>query len=100
MLRWSDDVEDKLKELLADTPRPYRKYLDGRVEAVAALQAEKLGRSEIDEDAMIRAYITCVPRHLRDGLPEILGEHNVDLEYYRAVFDEPPPLNHINNQTE
>lgn len=97
--RWSEDVREKLRELLADTPLAYRKYLDHCVDEVAQQQAKKLGRSEVDEDAMIRAYITCVPRHLRDGLHEVLGEHNVDLEYYQAVFDEPPPLSHSGHKT-
>lgn len=93
-LAWGAEVEEKLRELLADTPASYRKYLDPDVRAAAALQAQHLGKSEIDEDAMVRAYITVVPRHLRDGLHEILGEHNVDLQYYLPVFDEPNLIHH------
>lgn len=91
---WGAEVESKLRELLADTPANYRKYLDPDVRAAAELQAHHLGKSEVDEDAMIRGYITVVPRHLRDGLHEVLGEHNVDLQYYMPVFDEPNLVHH------
>ncbi|MBI5467189.1 MAG: hypothetical protein HY975_03170 [Candidatus Kerfeldbacteria bacterium] len=86
--RWPDEVTEKMKALLADTPMAYRKYIEGQIEPEALRQAEKLGRSEIDEDAMIRAFIVCVPRHLRDGIHEVLGEHDIDLQYYGPVFDE------------
>lgn len=89
--RWPEEVKEKLRELVADTPLAYRQYLTGCVEIVTEQQAQKLGRSEVDEDAMIRAYIVCVPRHLRDGLHDVLGEHNIDLQYYQPVFDEPVP---------
>jgi hypothetical protein len=91
---WGAEVELRMRELLADTPPAYRKYLDPDIRAAAELQAQHLGKSEIDEDAMIRAYITVVPRHLRDGLHEILSEHNIDLMYYMPVFDEPNMLHH------
>ncbi len=86
---WASEVEQKLRELIADAPITYRKYFDADVKNAARLQAQRLGKSEIDEDAMVRGFITCVPRHLRDGLQEVLGQHNVDLQYYLPVFDEP-----------
>ncbi|MEK7538014.1 MAG: DUF2621 family protein [Patescibacteria group bacterium] len=91
---WASEVEDKLRELLADTPPAYRKYLDPDVRECAELHAHRQGKSEVDEDAMIRGYITTIPRHLRDGIHEILGQHNIDIQYYRPVFDEPNPLDH------
>lgn len=100
-MRWSDEVKVKLSELLADTPAPYRKYVN-QCPAAAEFQARNLGRSEVDEDALVRGYIVIVPRHLRDGIEEVLSEHNYDLMYYRPVFDEaqykpvpktePPPV--------
>lgn len=98
-LAWAAEVEQKLRELLADTPAGYRKYLDGDVRTGAELQAQHLGKSEIDEDAMVRAFITCVPRHLRDGIHEVLNQHNIDLQYYMPVFDE-PNLVHKNHNHE
>lgn len=91
-IAWPAEVEIKLREMLADTPSGYRKYLDPEVRHCAELHAHRQGKSEIDEDAMIRGYITSVPRHLRDGLHEILGQHNIDLQYYMPVFDEPNPV--------
>lgn len=98
-IQWSPEVEIKLREMLADTPQAYRKYLDPDVRACAELQAHHLGKSEVDEDAMVRGYITVVPRHLRDGLHEVLTEHNIDLQYYFPVFDEPNPIHHPGHVT-
>ncbi|MBI3572729.1 MAG: hypothetical protein HY092_00840 [Candidatus Kerfeldbacteria bacterium] len=93
-IRWPEEVIEKLKELTADTPPSYRKYIDVTAKLAGEQQAERLGRSEVDEDAMVRGYITCVPRHLRDGIEEVLSEHNIDLIYFRPVFDEPQALIH------
>lgn len=87
-IRWHEEARTALQELIADTPMSYKKYLDLAVPA-AEHQAHILGRSEVDEDAMIRGYITAVPRHLRDGIEEPLLQHNVDIMYIRPVFDEP-----------
>lgn len=91
---WAGETEERLRELLADTPPAYRKFLDPEVRACAELHAQRMGKSEIDEEAMVRGYITCIPRHLRDGIQEVLGQHNIDVQYYRSVFDEPNPLTH------
>lgn len=91
-IAWAAEVEAKLKEMLADTPAGYRKYLDPDVRRCAEMHAHRMGRSEVDEDAMVRGYITTIPRHLRDGIHEVLGQHNVDLQYYMPVFDEPNPI--------
>ena len=96
-LAWAAEVEEKMRELLADTPMAYRKYIDADIRTSTELHAHRMGKSEIDEDAMIRGYITSVPRHLRDGLHEILGEHNIDLQYYMPVFDEPNPVHKNHN---
>jgi hypothetical protein len=93
-LAWASEVEEKLREMLADTPAAYRKFLDPDVRACAELHAKRQGKSEIDEDAMVRAYITVIPRHLRDGVKEILGQHNIDLQYYLPAFDDPNPLDY------
>lgn len=98
-IQWNADAAEKLREMLADTPMSYRKYLDADVRACAELQAHHLGKSEVDEDAMIRGFITVVPRHLRDGLHEVLTEHNIDLQQYFPVFDEPNPMQRIHKPT-
>lgn len=82
------ELREKLREMIADTPLTYRKYLKGVEESVIS-QAQKLGKSQVDEEAMVRGFITIVPRHLRDGITEILTQHNYDLLYFRPVFDEP-----------
>lgn len=83
-------MKEKLAELVADTPMQYRKYVDlGIVETASDWQAKKAGKSEVDEDSLVRGFIVAIPRHLRDGIHETLTEHNYDLLYFRPVFDEP-----------
>jgi hypothetical protein len=89
-INWSPETLEKLQVLIADSPLQYRAYVNvARVRGSADLQAQKLGKSEMDEEALIRGFITAVPRHLRDGITEVLTEHNYDLIYFRPVFDEP-----------
>ncbi len=97
-LIWASGVIEKLQEMLADTPRAYRQYLDLDVKQASELHAQHLGKSEIDEDAMVRGFITSIPRHLREGIHEVLGQHNVDLQYYQSVFDEPNPVHKKHSQ--
>lgn len=91
---WPPDVKEKLTALQADTPQQYKRYT---VDAVAAgeLQAKKIGRTEMDEESMVRGYIVSVPRHLRDGIEEVLSNHNFDLIYYRPSMDEANFPNHL-----
>src|SRR5262245_8357569 len=96
-MRWSPEVKERLLELKSDTPITYKQYLE-HCEASAEMQAVKLGKSEVDDEAMVRGYITAVPRHLRDGITEVLSEHNYDLMYFRPVFDEPNFANHNHDQ--
>lgn len=87
---WPPESKEKMRLLIADSPMQYRKYVNQeRIHDSAELQAKKLGKSEMDEEALVRGYITAVPRHLRDGVTEVLNEHNYDMTYFRPVFDEP-----------
>lgn len=91
---WPPDVHDKLAVMLGDTPMQYKRYT-ADAKAVAELQARKAGRTEIDEESMIRGFIISVPRHLRDGIEEVLTNHNIDLMYYRPALDEANYPNHL-----
>ncbi len=95
---WSPDMREKLHALIGDTPMNYKKYVSADlVKASTESQAHKLGKSEVDEDSLVRGYITAIPRHLRDGITEVLTQHNYDLLYFRPVFDEPNFLNHVSD---
>jgi hypothetical protein len=97
-ISWPSEVTEKLNEMIADMPLIYHKYLTA-ARPGAEVIAHRQGKSEVDEDSMVRGFITSVPRHLRDGIEETLGQHNFDLQYYRPAFDEPSPLtNHQPNR--
>jgi hypothetical protein len=92
---WSPEIKEKMTILVADSPMNYKKFFsNGVLEASIESQAKKLGKTDIDEESLVRGYITAVPRHLRDGIEESLSEHKYDLIYFRPVFDEPNFLNH------
>lgn len=91
---WPPELKEKLAAMIADAPRQYHRYTEDAV-AVAELQAKKAGRTEIDEEAMIRGFIISVPRHLRDGIEEVLTNHNIDLMYYRPALDDANYPNHL-----
>lgn len=89
MIYWPPEIKEKLHAILADTPAGYRKYADLNVVAAAEEESRRAGRTEMDEEHLIRGFIRSIPRHLRDGIHDILSEHNVDMIYFRPVFDEP-----------
>ena len=91
---WPPEIKEKLAAMVADTPAQYHRYTDDAL-AVSELQAKKAGRSEIDEEAMIRGFIISVPRHLRDGIEEVLTNHNIDIMYYRPALDDANYPNHL-----
>src|SRR5690349_6950885 len=91
---WPPEVKEKLATLNADTPPQYKRYTADAF-AAGEIQAKKAGRTEMDEEAMIRGYIISVPRHLRDGIEEILTNNNIDLTYYRPAMDEANFPNHL-----
>lgn len=91
---WPPDVKEKLVALNADTPPQYKRYTADAAPA-GELQAKKAGRTEMDEESMIRGFIVSVPRHLRDGIEELLTNHNIDLTYYRPSMDEANYPNHL-----
>lgn len=86
---WSPELKEKLSILMADTPPRHKEYIQPKIEAAVELMTQKMGKSDPDEDSLIHAYILCVPRHLRDGIVQVLTEHNYDMLYFRAVFDDP-----------
>ncbi len=85
---WSPDLKEKLAGMLADTPPQYHQYIQPNIQHASEQQAKKAGKSEVDEESMVRGFIVSIPRHLRDGIIEVLSQHNFDLLYYRPVFDE------------
>lgn len=86
---WSPELKEKLQALLADVPARHKEYISPKINAAVELIAHRQGKTDIDEDCLVRAFILCVPRHLRDGIEEVLSQHNYDLLYFRPVFDEP-----------
>jgi len=97
ILSWPDEIKEKMSGILTDMPLAYRKYIDPNIHQAANQIAGREGKSEVDEDLMIRAMITSIPRHLRNGLREVLTDHHIDILYYRQAFDEPninSPINH------
>lgn len=81
-------MKQLVKDFLADTPPRLRIHIEPKLEMAVELIAHRQGKSDIDEDAVVRAYILSTPRHLREGIEEVLTEHNVDLIFFRPVFDE------------
>ena len=95
-LAWPPEVKEKRHDLVSDMPLSYKKHLE-HLDAATEWQAERAGKSEIDEESLVRGFITVIPRHLRDGIVEVLSQHNFDMLYFRPVFDEPqflPKPNH------
>lgn len=86
---WPPEVKEKLHALMADTPPRHKQYIQPIIKSAVEMIANRLGKSDIDEECLVHAYIVCVPRHLREGIGQVLSDHNYDLLYFRSVFDEP-----------
>ena len=85
-MKWSDEANSIVEELLRDIPAPVRP----EVQEAASHRAEGLttddGEDEVSMETAVRAFIESTPSDLRNRLKHALTYHGIDPEEYDEAF--------------
>ena len=85
-MKWSDEANSIVEELLRDIPAPVRPD----VQEAASHRAEGLttddGEDEVSMETAVRAFIESTPSDLRNRLKHSLTYHGIDPEEYEEAF--------------
>jgi hypothetical protein len=85
-MKWSDEANSIVEELLRDIPAPARP----EIQESAAHRAEGLasddGEEEVSMETAVRAFIESTPSDLRNRLKHALTYHGIDPEEYEEAF--------------
>lgn len=86
IMDWNDAAEDLLDQILKTTPLPVRQQIEGQIREVAEQVAEADGRSRINTDVVVRAWIESTPEALRSELPRQLERLGLDPYEYESLL--------------
>jgi hypothetical protein len=84
---WNDAAEDLLHQILMTTPLPVRQQIEGQVRLQAESIAEDEGRSRINTNTVVEAWIRSTPEALRSELPRQMERLGLDPEEYSALLE-------------
>jgi hypothetical protein len=84
---WNDAAEDLLHQILMTTPLPVRQQIEGQVRQHAESIAETEGRSRINTNTVVEAWIASTPAALRSELPRQMERLGLDPEEYPALLE-------------
>jgi hypothetical protein len=84
---WNDAAEDLLHQILMTTPLPVRQQIEGQVRQQAESIAEEEGRSRINTNTVVEAWIRSTPVALRSELPRQMERLGLDPEEYSALLE-------------
>ena len=85
---WNEAAEDLLHQILMTTPLPVRQQIEAQVRQVAESLAEDEGRSRINTNTVVEAWIASTPAALRSELPRQMERLGLDPDEYAALLGE------------
>lgn len=85
---WNEAAEDLLHQILMTTPLPVRQQIEAQVRQVAESLAEDEGRSRINTNTVVEAWIASTPAALRGELPRQMERLGLDPDEYAALLGE------------
>jgi hypothetical protein len=83
---WNEAAEDLLHQILMTTPLPVRQQIEAQVRQVAESLAEDEGRSRINTNTVVEAWIASTPAALRGELPRQMERLGLDPDEYAALL--------------
>ncbi len=75
---WNDASEDLLQQILLSTPLPVRQQIAGSFRAEAEALAESEGRSRVNTNTVIEAWIKVTPEALRTEIARQMERMGLD----------------------
>jgi hypothetical protein len=87
VMNWNDAAEDLLNQLLARTPRPVRESTETQLRTTAERLAEDEGKTRVNVELVIAAWVDATPETLRSDLPRQMEQLGLDPQEYRHLFE-------------
>jgi hypothetical protein len=85
-MKWSDEAAEMMEQLLQELPLPVRDGVRQAAELRAEALAEDAGRSSVELETAVRAFIEATPADLRQRLKHTLAYRGLDPDDYEAAF--------------
>ena len=85
---WNEAAEDLLHQILMTTPLPVRQQIEGQVREIADSIAETEGKSRVNTNVVVEAWIKSTPTALRAELPRQMEKLGLDPDEYAGLLGE------------
>lgn len=85
---WNDAAEDLLHQVLMTTPLPVRQQIERQIRDVAETIAGNEGKSRVNTNVVVEAWIQSTPEALRSELPRQMERLGLDPEEYESLLGE------------
>ncbi|MGI9103375.1 MAG: DUF2621 family protein [Terriglobales bacterium] len=86
-MKWSDEANEIVTELLGGLPAPVRDAVKESTESRAEALTSDQGEDEVAMETAVRAFIEATPADLRSRLKHNLTYHGIDPEEYEEAFN-------------
>ncbi len=87
-MNWNDAAEDLLNQILLSTPLPVRQQMAGSIRQVAENLAESEGKSRVNTNTVVEAWIQTTPEALRTELPRQMERMGLDPYEFQSQMGE------------
>jgi len=84
---WNDASEDLLQQILLSTPLPVRQQMEGNFRSQAEAIAEAEGRSRVNTNTVVEAWIKVTPEALRGELPRQMERMGLDPYEFQHLWE-------------
>ena len=84
---WNDASEDLLQQILLSTPLPVRQQMEGNFRSQAEAIAEAEGRSRVNTNTVVEAWIKVTPEALRSELPRQMERMGLDPYEFQHLWE-------------
>ena len=85
-MRWSDEANEILEELLRVLPAPARTPVQESTQLRAESLTSEAGEDEVAMETAVQAFVESTPSDLRQRLKHTLTYHGIDPEDYATAF--------------
>jgi len=85
-MKWSDEANEILAELLRELPAPSRPLVQEAAELRAETLTEESAEDEVSMETAVQAFVESTPADLRQRLKHALTYHGIDPEDYATAF--------------
>jgi hypothetical protein len=84
---WNDASEDLYQQILLSTPLPVRQQIEPSFRAEAEALADSEGKSRVNTNTVVEAWIRVTPEALRGEIPRQMERMGLDPHEYSHLLE-------------